>query len=136
MLGNYTHRLLLVIKFEDNLLKLQRLLAVLRVLDHVEPVTLRHAEPFSTLKSGMCRSNVGRVRRRKKGRVFDSGKDVEVAECGENEDEDDGLYGEIDVVRRERPHECTHGWSVERRGVVPKGLLKANSRDEVLGRWS
>ena len=53
----------------------------------------------------------------------------------EDEDEDNGLYGEVDIVRRERPHDCTHGRSVERHGAVARGLLKVNSRDEILRRW-
>ena len=56
-------------------------------------------------------------------------------DSSEDEDEDNGLYGEVDVVRRERPHDCTHGRSVERHGAVARGLLKVNSRDEILRRW-
>ena len=67
--------------------------------------------------------------------MFDPREDVEVRECREDEDEDNRLYGEVDVVRRERPHDCTHGRSVERHGAVARGLLEVNSRDEILRRW-
>jgi len=54
--------------------------------------------------------------------VLDSGEDVEVCECADNAEEDDGFNGRVGCMDGERPEDCSH----DRHGGLAGNLYAAS----------